>query len=186
MILTIKLSKTVKKFLDRYHPRIIKGEPHDEIGWMMLTILSNSDNRVKYEWLFEQNGIKVRSGNVHEKYDFSEEITIEIANWRLEHINRQKFDAQSMVEINTYLRKLLLRTFINYMIVEVDVNKGFINDAIAHFQAFYDLCDDDLSADTCKRFWQRHKNDASPHRNILHENITTRRRAVKSRGISPT
>ena len=185
MELTINVKPEVYKFLQQYHPKPIKAETHDEMGWMVLTILTNSFNRSRYELQFEENGIMVRSGNVHPKFNYSETITVEIANWRLKNIRREKMDCESINVFNNYCRNLLLRTFIKYMIVEVDVNKVFITDAIHNFQEFYDLSEDEFSTETCKRFWQRHKNDASPHRIGLNadNSIKTRRRAVKSREL---
>lgn len=70
-----------------------------------------------------------------------------------------KFNNEAVVSFDTYVRALINSTFLSFMNIQVNIKKQKIKDSIEEFQQIYDLSDVLYSAETCKRYWQRHKND---------------------------
>jgi len=186
----IKVSAKNKKFLAKYHPDEIQVENYDEIGTMCYGILVTTFDVLKYkepdEFVFEMKYkfselIELRMDRnkflalrnvltVEKLHKTKTQAPEKLNNCQLvfrrysppKKYTEIRFYAcrEASVKFNCYLDKLINRVFLAYMHNEVILQNKKIVDAIRDFQALYDLSDFDFSAETCKRFWQRHKNDA--------------------------
>ncbi len=184
----IKTTKANKAFLQKYTNGVaIKAETGDEVGMMMYGILASSFNREKYMELSEfhfcgRNGYtELIEININkDRYKSLKNVLVLksetkgnnavsksplqwiVYNKRKRyqyHPHRIEFCREATVSVNNYLDKVLHRVFLYFMQVEVNQLHNKITTSIEKFQQLYDLSDDDFSSETCKRFWQRHKND---------------------------
>lgn len=79
------------------------------------------------------------------------------------------FNREATVSFNTYLSNVIHRVYLYFMQTEVLIQDKKITDSISKFQEVYDLAEEDFSSESCKRFWQRHKNDPlSPYPLKIH------------------
>ena len=186
----IKISNKNRKFLLKYHPDELHVENYDEIATMCYGIIATTFDVAKYrekdELEFEK---RYKLDDIVElKMDRNKFLCLRNI-LTVERLQKSKIQTpvkpsscqiqfrrysppkkyteirfyacrEASVKFNCYLDKLINRVFLAYMQVEVLHNNKKIVDAIRDFQAMYDLSDFDFSAETCKRFWQRHKNDA--------------------------
>lgn len=187
MKVLIKTTKANKAFLRRYTDQLIKAETGDEVGMMMFGILASSFNREKYMELSEtdfclkhgyteyieinlstdkyksvKNVLTVKS----DTKGFNKIKPLPLAWVKCQRRKRYKYNPyriefcrEATVSVNNYIDKVLHRVFLYFMQIEVNQLNQKITTSIEKFQQLYDLSDDDFSSETCKRFWQRHKND---------------------------
>lgn len=166
----------------------VKAMSNDPIGSMAYAILLASYNRQKYYGindaefrekyrLYSQISLEISQDkrnvikNLSVNYTSTALNQIAPAQYGWQRVSKDLkkriknpsykviFNREATVNFNTYLSNVVHRVYLYFMQTEVLIQDRKITDSISKFQELYDLAEEDFSSESCKRFWQRHKND---------------------------